>query len=99
MVRLPKETRIFVGHDYAPNGREALCEATVEDRLKDNIHFATAPSENVFRQIRDVRDATLPLPRLMLAALQVNRQGMRLPVPEANGRSYLKVPLDQFEPR
>lgn len=99
ILSLPEETRIFVGHDYAPNGRAALCEATVAEHRAANVHFASDPTEEVFREIRDARDATLPLPRLMLAALQVNIRGGRVPEPEANGRSYLKIPLDQFEPR
>lgn len=64
-----------------------------------NVHFASAPTEEKFRKVRDARDATLPHPRLMLAALQVNGRGGRVSDPEANGRAYLKIPLDQFEPR
>lgn len=99
ILSLPEETRLFVGHDYAPNGREPLCEATVAEHRAANVHFASDPTEEAFREVRDTRDATLPLPRLMLAALQVNIRGGRVPEPEANGRSYLKIPLDQFEPR
>lgn len=99
ILSLPEETRIFVGHDYAPNGREPLCEATVAEHRASNVHFASDPTEEDFRKVRDARDATLPLPRLMLAALQVNIRGGRVPEPEANGRSYLKIPLDQFDPR
>lgn len=99
ILSLPPETRLFVGHDYAPNGRAPLCEATVAEHRAANVHFASDPTEEAFREIRDARDATLPLPRLMLAALQVNIRGGRVPEPEANGRSYLKIPLDQFEPR
>lgn len=99
ILSLPPETRLFVGHDYAPNGREPLCEATVAEHRAANVHFASDPTEAAFREVRDARDATLPLPRLMLAALQVNIRGGRVPDPEANGRSYLKIPLDQFEPR
>lgn len=82
-----------------PNGRAPLCEATVAEHRAANVHFVSDPTEEAFREIRDARDATLPLPRLMLAALQVNIRGGRVPEPEANGRSYLKIPLDQFEPR
>lgn len=99
ILSLPEETRIFVGHDYAPNGRGPLCEATVAEHRASNVHFASDPTEEDFRKVRDARDATLPLPRLMLAALQVNIRGGRVPEPEANGRSYLKIPLDQFDPR
>lgn len=99
ILDLPAQTRLFVGHDYAPKGREARCEATVEDHIASNMHFAGNPSEDEFVRVRDERDATLPLPKLMLAALQVNIRGGRLPEPEGNGRSYLKIPLDYFEPR
>ena len=99
LLSLPEETRIFVGHDYAPNGRAPLCEATVAEHRAATVHFASDPPEEAFRKVRDARDATLPLPRLMLAALQVNIRGGRVPEAEANGRSYLKIPLDQFDPR
>jgi len=99
ILALPDETRVFVGHDYAPKGRAALCEATVAEHKAANIHLKGAPSEAEYRAVRDARDATLPLPKLMLAALQINIRGGRKPAPEGNGRSYLKIPLDYFEPR
>jgi glyoxylase-like metal-dependent hydrolase (beta-lactamase superfamily II) len=99
ILALPDETRVFVGHDYAPNGREALCEATVAEHKAANIHFREAPTEAEYRAVRDARDATLPLPKLMLAALQVNIRGGRLPEAEDNGRSYLKLPLNYFHSR
>ena len=99
ILALPNDTRVFVGHDYAPNGRAAACEATVADHKASNIHFRDDPSEADFRAVRDARDSTLPLPRLMLAALQVNIRGGRLPQPEGNGRSYLKLPLNYFSQR
>ncbi|SMO54071.1 Glyoxylase, beta-lactamase superfamily II [Thalassovita litoralis] len=98
ILSLPDDTRVFVGHDYAPN-REAQCMATVADHRAANIHWKSAPSEAEYRAVRDARDATLPLPKLMLAALQVNIRGGRLPDPEDNGRSYLKLPLNYFESR
>ncbi|MBR9842736.1 MAG: MBL fold metallo-hydrolase [Rhodobacteraceae bacterium] len=99
ILSLPDETRVFVGHDYAPKGREAACEATVAAHKAANIHFRGAPSEAQYREVRDARDATLPLPKLMLAALQVNIRGGRLPEAEENGRSYLKLPLNYFHSR
>ncbi|QPM90513.1 MBL fold metallo-hydrolase [Pseudooceanicola algae] len=98
ILALPEETRIFVGHDYAPD-REARCEATVAQHRAANIHWKDAPTEAEYRALRDARDATLPLPKLMLAALQINIRGGRKPAPEDNGRSYLKLPLDYFESR
>ena len=99
ILALPDETRLFVGHDYAPGGRAAACMATVAEHKASNIHLKDAPSEADYRQVRDARDAQLPLPRLMLAALQINIRGGREPAAEDNGRSYLKIPLDYFEPR
>lgn len=99
ILALPEETQLFVGHDYAPDGRAAMCEATVAEHKRSNIHVKGGVSEVEYRKLRDARDATLPLPRLMLAALQVNIRGGRKPAPESNGKSYLKIPLDRFEIR
>ncbi|MCR8547882.1 MBL fold metallo-hydrolase [Salipiger sp. P9] len=99
ILALPDDTRLFVGHDYAPKGRAAQCVATVAEHKAANIHLKDAPSEAEYRAVRDARDATLPLPKLMLAALQINIRGGRKPAAENNGRSYLKIPLDYFEPR
>ncbi|MFC2967176.1 MBL fold metallo-hydrolase [Acidimangrovimonas pyrenivorans] len=98
ILALPGETRLYVGHDYAP-GRPAQCMATVAEQKARNIHLRDAPDAATYRARRDKRDATLPLPKLMLAALQVNIRGGRLPEPESDGRSYLKLPLNYFEPR
>lgn len=98
ILSLPETTRVFVGHDYAP-GREAACEASVAQHRAANIHWKDGPSRAEYRQLRDARDATLPLPKLMLSALQINIRGGALPEPEADGRSYLKIPLNAFESR
>ena len=99
ILSLPDDTRLYVGHDYAPEGRDAACCATVAEHKASNIHLKDAPSEAEYRAVRDTRDATLPLPKLMLAALQINIRGGRKPAPESDGRRYLKIPLDHFEPR
>ena len=99
ILALPEETRLYVGHDYAPEGRAAACMATVAEHKDQNIHLKDAPTEAEYRSVRDSRDARLPLPKLMLAALQINIRGGRKPEPEDNGRSFLKIPLDYFEPR
>ncbi len=96
ILSLPPATRVFVGHDYAP-GREARCCATVEEHLRGNTHLADDPDESVFVARREARDATLALPALMLAALQVNIRGGRKPEPDAEGRRFLRIPLDRFE--
>ena len=98
ILSLPPETRLYVGHDYAPD-RPAACMATVAEHLATNIHLADAPDRATFQQRRDSRDATLALPKLMLAALQINIRGGRAPNAEDNGRRYLKIPMDQFEER
>lgn len=98
ILALPDDTRLYVGHDYAPD-RDAACLATVADHRAHNIHLAQATDKATFQALRDARDATLPLPKLMLAALQINIRGGRAPEPEANGRRYLKLPLDYFDPR
>lgn len=99
ILALPDETRLFVGHDYGPDGREPACCATVAEHKARNKHLCGDVSEADYRATRDARDATLPLPDLMLYALQVNIRGGRLPEPEADGRPYLKVPVGLFEPR
>jgi glyoxylase-like metal-dependent hydrolase (beta-lactamase superfamily II) len=98
ILALPQDTRIFVGHDYAPD-RPAACEATVAEHRAKNIHWKDNPTKAEYRAVRDARDATLALPKLMLAALQINIRGGRLPPAEDNGRSYLKLPLNYFESR
>ena len=97
ILALPDDTRIFVGHDYAPKGREACCESTVGEQKRDNIHLKGGTPEGDYVALRDERDATLPLPRLMLAALQINIRGGRLPQKEDNGTAYLKIPLNTFK--
>lgn len=99
ILSLPDATRVFVGHDYAPNGREPLWESTVAEQKATNIHLKDGFDRDAFVARRQARDATLPLPKLMLAALQINIRGGRRPEPESDGRSYLKIPLDRFEPR
>jgi glyoxylase-like metal-dependent hydrolase (beta-lactamase superfamily II) len=97
ILALPDSTRIFVGHDYAPGERAPLCESTVKDQRETNIHIRDGFARADYVALREARDATLPLPKLMLAALQVNIRGGRLPEAEENGERYLKIPLNQFE--
>lgn len=94
ILALPDDTRVFVGHDYQAGGREPLWESTVAAQKLGNIHLVAARGEAEFVALREARDRTLPMPRLILHALQVNMNGGRLPEPEANGRRYLKFPLD-----
>lgn len=94
ILALPEATRLFTGHDYQPGGREPAWESTVADQKARNVHLRQAGDEDGFAAFRTARDATLPLPKLMLHALQVNLDGGRLPAPENNGRRYLRIPLD-----
>lgn len=96
ILELPDETRVFVGHDYGRGGRKPQWETTIGETKRNNIHLRDAPSEDEYVRIRNARDAELPLPHLMLEALQINIRGGRTPKPEANGVSYLKIPLNQF---
>ncbi|MCR4524507.1 MULTISPECIES: bifunctional sulfur transferase/dioxygenase Blh [Bosea] len=93
ILTLPDDTRLFTGHDYEPGGRAAKWESTVGEQKRANPHIAGMTEER-FVALREARDRTLPMPKLMLHALQVNIRGGRLPEPEANGRRYLKFPLD-----
>lgn len=93
ILALPDKTRVFTGHDYQPGGREPLWESTVGDQKRLNRHLV-GKNEAEFIALREARDRTLPMPKLILHALQVNLGGGRLPEPEDNGRCYLKFPLD-----
>lgn len=93
ILSLPNETRLFTGHDYQPGGREPLWESTVAEQKATNSHISKCKTEAEFVAVREARDATLPMPKLILHALQVNITGGRLPEPEANGTAYLKIPL------
>lgn len=96
ILKLPDETRIFTGHDYQPGGRKPLWETTVEETKRLNSHIAGI-DEDAFIKLREGRDKTLPMPKLILHALQVNIQGGRLPDPEDNGKRHLKFPLNALE--
>ena len=95
ILELPSETRLFIGHDYRPNGRMARWESTVAVQKANNLHLKNS-DEAKFVKLRTERDRSLPLPSLMLSALQVNLAGGRLPARELDGRRYLKIPLNAF---
>ena len=84
-LALPDETRLFTGHDYMPGGREPRWESTVGIQKAQNIHLSKARTEAEFVVLREKRDAELAMPKLILAALQVNISGGRLPPPHDNG--------------
>lgn len=96
ILALPDETRIFTGHDYQPGGREPLWESTVAEQKAKNIHISVHKTEEAYVAAREARDRTLPMPKLILYALQINTNAGRLPEPEDNGVRYLKVPMNLF---
>ena len=89
----PDETRIFVCHDYAPNGREFLWETTVGAQRANNIHVGNNANEDSFVEMREKRDASLAMPRLIMPSIQVNMRAGHMPDAEENGAIYLKVPV------
>ena len=95
IMALPDDTRLFTGHDYRVGGRQAMWESTVAAQRSENRHVRDC-NEADYVKLRTDRDKTLPMPKLILSALQVNLSGGRLPEPEGNGRRYLKIPLDAF---
>ena len=96
ILALPAETRMFVCHDYAPNGRAFLWETTVGAQAASNIHVGGGASENDFVAMREARDATLAMPRLIMPSIQVNMRAGHMPPAEPNGETYLKVPVKGF---
>jgi glyoxylase-like metal-dependent hydrolase (beta-lactamase superfamily II) len=94
ILSLPDDTRLFTGHDYKPNGRKPAWESTVGEQKAKNTHLQKAPTEAEYVAMRQARDKTLPMPKLILHALQVNIRGGRLPPPEADDKRYLKIPVD-----
>jgi glyoxylase-like metal-dependent hydrolase (beta-lactamase superfamily II) len=95
VLALPEDTRVFVGHDYLPEGRtEFRWETTVAAQKADNIHIGGGRSEAAFVVLREARDATLKAPQLILPALQVNIRAGAPPPAEASGKRFIKLPLN-----
>ncbi len=96
IFELPADTRIFLCHDYPPGDREPTAQTSVAAQETSNVHVRNGISETDFVRMRNERDASLPEPKLILPALQVNIRGGRLPPPDGNGISYLRLPLNQI---
>ncbi|GLQ99137.1 MBL fold metallo-hydrolase [Dyella mobilis] len=95
LFQLPDATRVFMCHDYKPEGRsEFRYETTMGEQRRANVHVRQGVSEEDFVLMRTARDATLATPRLLLPSVQINMRGGRLPPLESNGLRYLKIPLD-----
>ena len=93
LYSLPDETRVFVGHDYQPDGRPVKWETTIGEEKRYNIQLNAKTTKDQFVHFRTHRDQQLAAPKLLLQSVQVNVFGAQLPPPESNGISYLKIPV------
>ncbi|QVM91463.1 MBL fold metallo-hydrolase [Pseudomonas entomophila] len=96
LLAFPDHTRLFMCHDYLPGGRELRYETTVAEQRAANIHIHEGVSEESFVEMREARDKTLDMPVLILPSVQINMRSGQFPEPEANGVSYLKIPLNKL---
>ncbi|MFG1422314.1 MBL fold metallo-hydrolase [Roseixanthobacter liquoris] len=96
VLELPPETRLFMCHDYGPDGRQVQWETTVAEERAHNIHVRDGVAEAEFVAMRMARDATLGMPRLLIPSIQVNMRAGDLPPPDAAGKRFLKVPIDSL---
>jgi glyoxylase-like metal-dependent hydrolase (beta-lactamase superfamily II) len=94
LLSLPAATRLFMCHDYGPNGRDIRWETTVADERAHNIHVRDGITEDEFVAIREARDKTLGMPKLIIPSLQVNIKAGELPAPDESGKRFLKVPIN-----
>ena len=94
LMALPGDMRLFMCHDYGPNGRDIRWETTVAEERKHNIHVRDGVSEDEFVEVRQARDKTLAMPRLLVPSIQVNIRAGRLPEPDESGKRFLKVPVN-----
>jgi glyoxylase-like metal-dependent hydrolase (beta-lactamase superfamily II) len=98
LYTLPDATRVFVGHDYQPGGREVRWETSIGRSKEQNPQLRASTSRADFVAMRTARDRTLAPPRLLFPSVQVNVNAGRLPAPHANGKRYLMMPLNLFKP-
>ena len=96
ILSLPPQMRIFVCHDYLPDGRELEYATTVGAELESNIHANRTITEATFVEMRNARDATLGMPTLILPSLQVNMRGGKMPPAADNGQVFLALPVNAF---
>lgn len=95
LLALPDDTRVFLCHDYKAAGRDQFAwETTIGAERSGNVHVHEGVTEDMFVEMREKRDATLPVPRLLLPSVQVNMRAGHLPEPEDNGVRYLKLPVN-----
>ncbi|MXQ06770.1 MBL fold metallo-hydrolase [Alphaproteobacteria bacterium GH1-50] len=97
ILALPDETRIFVGHDYKAPGRDVYAwESTVGEQKARNVHVGGGKAREEFVEMRQTRDATLGMPKLIVPSLQVNMRGGNMPEPDDKGDVFLKVPINKL---
>ncbi|MBZ8118786.1 MBL fold metallo-hydrolase [Roseovarius sp. LXJ103] len=97
ILRLPEATRIFVGHDYKAPGRDEFAwETTVGAQKALNVHIGGGTSKEDFTKMRQTRDATLPMPKLIVPSLQINMRAGHMPEPDAEGDVFLKLPINKL---
>ena len=94
VLSLPDATRLFMCHDYGPNGRDIRWETTVAEERAHNIHVGAGKTREEFVAMRTARDRTLAMPKLIIPSLQVNMRGGDLPPADKDGKRYLKVPIN-----
>ncbi len=94
VLALPDAIRLFMCHDYGPNGRDIAWETTVADEKANNIHVGRGASREAFVKLRTERDATLDMPKLIIPSLQVNMRAGELPPADNDGNRFLKVPVN-----
>ena len=94
LLTLPGAMRLFMCHDYAPNGRDIQWETSVGEERAHNIHAHDGISEEAFVRMREERDRQLEMPRLIIPSLQINMRGGHLPPPDEDGKTFLKVPVN-----
>ncbi|MCH4247131.1 MAG: MBL fold metallo-hydrolase [Acinetobacter populi] len=97
IFELPDATRMYLCHDYLPEGREQYCcQTDIKTQKNNNIHIHQGIQKQQFVAMRQQRDATLDMPKLILPSIQINMDAGRFPEPESNGIRYLKLPLNYF---
>ena len=96
LLALPADTRLFLCHDYPPEGRAPQWQTSVAEQRLGNIHLRPEVSEADFVAMRQARDAQLSMPLLILPSIQVNLRAGEFPAAETNGVSYLKIPLNRL---
>ena len=94
LLAFPASVKLYVCHDYPPQGRDSQCQTTVGEQRKSNIHVHDGIDEATFVEMRTRRDAGLGMPTLLLPAIQVNVRAGNLPPAEGNGVVYLKIPIN-----